>query len=84
MTLRIPLPALIALLALALSCGDDTVQPGPGPKTPDRIAPEPVDDLALSFDAGNDAVAFEWTSRRMHARVDLGDKDAVQAILDRS
>jgi hypothetical protein len=28
--------------------------------------------------------AFEWTSRRMHARVDLRDKDAVQAILDRS
>ena len=27
---------------------------------------------------------FEWVSRGMHARVDLADKDAVQAILDRS
>jgi hypothetical protein len=28
--------------------------------------------------------AFKWTSRRMHARVDLADKEAVQRLLDRS
>jgi hypothetical protein len=27
---------------------------------------------------------FEWRSRRMDARVDLTDKEAVRAILDRS
>ena len=27
--------------------------------------------------------AFAWTTRRMHARVDLADKEAVHAILDR-
>jgi len=30
------------------------------------------------------APAFVWTSRRMDARVDLADKDAVQAALDAS
>ena len=28
--------------------------------------------------------AFAWTTRRMQARVDLADKEAVYAILDRS
>ena len=28
--------------------------------------------------------AFVWTTRRMDARVDLADKDAVQAVLDAS
>lgn len=26
---------------------------------------------------------FEWRSRPMHARIDLTDKDAIQAMLDR-
>jgi hypothetical protein len=30
------------------------------------------------------APAFAWTTRRMDARVDLADKDAVQAALDAS
>jgi hypothetical protein len=29
------------------------------------------------------APSFQWTARRMEARVDLADKDAVYAILDR-
>lgn len=29
------------------------------------------------------APAFEWTVRRMESRVDLADKEAVYAILDR-
>jgi hypothetical protein len=28
--------------------------------------------------------AFRWTARKMEARVDLADKDAVYAILDRA
>ena len=28
--------------------------------------------------------AFEWIARRMGARVDLADKDAVQEVLDRA
>ena len=28
--------------------------------------------------------AFEWIARRMGARVDLADKDAVQGVLDRA
>ena len=28
--------------------------------------------------------SFQWTSRAMGARVDLTDKDAVQALLDRT
>ena len=26
--------------------------------------------------------AFEWTTRAMHARIDLADKDALYAVLD--
>ena len=64
MTLRVPRPALMTLLALALSCGDDGAQPGDGATPADRTAPEAVDDLVLSFDPGGDAVSFSWTSRR--------------------
>ncbi len=30
------------------------------------------------------APSFEWIARRMVARVDLADKDAVQGVLDRA
>jgi hypothetical protein len=30
------------------------------------------------------AASFQWTARPMGARVNLGDKDAVHSILDRS
>jgi hypothetical protein len=48
-----------------------------------------VSDLLAQAIARRDAhhaipPAFEWTSRRMQARVDLADRDAVRAILDRS
>lgn len=31
----------------------------------------------------NSRGSFQWTSRAMGARVDLADKDAIQALLDR-
>ena len=34
--------------------------------------------------SGKPTRGFTWVSRPMHALVDLDDKDAVQAILDRS
>ena len=37
--------------------------------------------LAITEDEHPDA-PLEWTVRPMHARVDLGDRDAVQRILD--
>ncbi len=41
-----------------------------------------AESLGRRRDKASPAPAFAWTSRQMDARVDLADKDAVQAALD--
>lgn len=48
-----------------------------------RLVSDLLAQALYSSDRGRTAPAFTWTSRPMGARVDLADKEAVRAILDR-
>jgi hypothetical protein len=53
-------------------------------KTLGRLISELLADaLGRRGQASGSRAPFQWTSRPMHARIDLADKDAVYAALDR-
>ena len=51
------------LLAAVIACGDDDVTIPP-PAGPDTTPPQPIDDLALTYDSLAHVVRFGWTARR--------------------
>jgi hypothetical protein len=60
---RARLVLLGALLAAGVACSDDVSTP-PDATGPDTRAPQPIDDLSLSYDSLTQDVVFTWTARR--------------------